>query len=234
MLSCPMSRPNTRNEPMIKSLRLGCFLVTALLLSVTPDAKSQALITTPSSGSSGTFRDTIGFSFTVGGSALRVSALGVYDNSADGVGLASSNTVGLWTNTGTLLGSATFSAGTGATLTNNYRWISVTPFDLVSGATYRIGAFSFNGESGYSINLPSNGFSTSGDITLTGAVRSNDFSSFAFPAAGPDTNNPNNLVVRGNAMYSVVTPVPEPATYAAIFGLVALGFAAYRRHRKLV
>jgi hypothetical protein len=30
---------------------------------------------------------------------------------------------------------------------------------------------------------------------------------------------------------SFITPVPEPATYAAIFGALALGFAAYRRRK---
>ena len=33
---------------------------------------------------------------------------------------------------------------------------------------------------------------------------------------------------------SSVSAVPEPSTYAAIFGVVALGFAAYRRRKNSV
>ncbi len=215
---------------MPKSSTLRCFVVLALLPLVAPHLKSQALFTSPSSGSSGSISNTFGFAFTVGQSSLRVSALGVYDE--NGNGLVNSNTVGIWTDSGTLLGSATVSAGSGGTLTSNFRYISVTPFDLISGQSYRIGAFSapFNEETGFiNVFLPTNGFAMSGDITLIGQVRSVSYTpAFAFPTDGPFSGQ---LAVRGNALYSVITAVPEPSTYAAIFGLASLGFAAYRRRK---
>jgi hypothetical protein len=39
--------------------------------------------------------------------------------------------------------------------------------------------------------------------------------------------------VPGALGISVLSSVPEPSTYAAVFGLITLGFAAYRRHKKL-
>lgn len=196
-------------------------LLSMLLPLVASQLRSQTLVTSPSNGSSGIFHDSIGYSFTVGASSLRVSALGVYDAGLDG--LDTSNTVGLWTEGGTLLRSAVFAAGTGATLSSNFRWTSVTPFDLISGQTYRIGVFSLFGEYRYSGFVPSGGFTISGDVTLIGAVRSNDFSLPAFPNSSP---LPGQVVIGANATYSAI---PEASTYAAIFGLTVLGFAWYQR-----
>ena len=201
-------------------------LLTMFFQSATAQLKSQTLVA--GAGGGVNFSDTVGYSFTVGQSSLRVSALGVYDTLSDGLLFA--NTVGIWTNAGALIGSVTIPAGTGATLTNNFRWSSVSPFDLISGQTYRIGAFSST-EVRFSGQVPSGGanptFTTSGDITLIGVVRNNDFS-FAFPS---ESGNAGQAVIGGNAMYSAI---PEPSTYAALFGLTALGFAAYRRKNNSV
>ena len=37
--------------------------------------------------------------------------------------------------------------------------------------------------------------------------------------------------IEGEGLFANFTPVPEPATYAAIFGASALAFAAYRRRK---
>ena len=219
-------------QRMVPWLTLGaCTLVrrckSALLLALlasTAGTNAQTLVTSPTTGSSGVFYDTIGYSFTVGAAPLRVTALGVYDSGGDG--LASANTVGLWTESGTLLGSVTFSAGTGATLTSNFRWISVTPFDLVSGQTYRIGAFSLNGEDRYSGFVPSGQFTIIGDVTLNGTVRSSDYSAFAYPASTPSSGQ---AVIGPNAEYSAI---PEPATSALLAGAAALGLALLRRNAR--
>ena len=37
--------------------------------------------------------------------------------------------------------------------------------------------------------------------------------------------------IEGEGLFANFTPIPEPATYAAIFGALTLAFAAYRRRK---
>ena len=188
-------------------------------------SQSQPIIT--ASGGHALLRDyTRGYSFTVGSNTLQVSSLGLYDSFNDGFGYV--NTVGVWTDTGTLLSTVNFSVGTDAALIGNFRWIPVESFDLLSGQTYRVGWFSFWPE--YSLNPQYTTITPSADIALIGSVFSSEYLSFAFPQEY-SVGGSGQAFVGGNIMYSIAA-VPEPATYAAIFGLVVLGCAVWRRRKK--
>jgi len=71
----------------------------------------------------------------VGATALTVSALGFFDDGGDG--LLSSHDVGIYDLGQTLLGSVTIPAGTGATLANGTRWVTLsTPINLSANTNY--------------------------------------------------------------------------------------------------
>jgi len=82
---------------------------------------------------------TTGWSFVVGSQDVELDALGIFDQGADG--LEDAHRVGLWTNGGTLLASATVPSGTGGTLVGSYRYTSVAPLTLSAGQTYVLGAY---------------------------------------------------------------------------------------------
>lgn len=207
---------------MIRCCKL--LIAAAILLSTLTSANSQTLISSPSSGYSGVFSDTVGYQFTVGSTSLQVTALGVYDSGDNGIN--SINTIGIWTNTGTLLSSVSIPAGTTATLNSHFRWATITPFTLESGVTYRIGAMG-DYEDRYSGFIPQGSWSSTNYITALGSVRNNSNEVFSFPSSTPLSNQ---AVVGPNAMFTPIEnapSVPEPATYALIFGMATAILAIF-------
>jgi hypothetical protein len=93
---------------------------------------------------------TLGYAFTVS-SPISVTSLGLFDFQNDG--LAQSHAVTVWTSTGTQLLQVTIPAGTGATLTDGFRYVSIAPFLLVPG-TYTIGGF-YGGDTDFSLDAAS-------------------------------------------------------------------------------
>ena len=82
--------------------------------------------------------NTMGWEFTTN-SAILVTDLGVFDDSQNGLG--QSRPVGIFSNAGVLLASATVPAGAAAPLINQFRSVPITPLLLPAGQTFRIGAF---------------------------------------------------------------------------------------------
>src|SRR5438477_11911895 len=70
---------------------------------------------------------TLGYAFTVS-SSISVTSLGLFDFQNNGL---ASHAVTIWTSTGTQLLQITIPAGTGATLTEGFRYVSTVPFLLV-------------------------------------------------------------------------------------------------------
>ena len=170
---------------------------------------------------------TVGYQFTAN-QALSVTALGVYDYNFGTKGpLQSSHQVGIFTTSGTLLGSAMVSPT--STLLDGYRYTNIAGLALTAGQSYLIGAFysavSAN-DDGYYFSTTT--VSTSPAITFGSAATVNGATFSA-----PTTLNGTNGRFGPNFLYTTATSaVPEPATWAMmILGMGAIGFAMRRRQK---
>ncbi len=101
-----------------------------------------------------------------------------------------------------------------------------------------------NGGNGSDLTLWNNSSATGMNFTTSGPAFYGeavfDLSTYAtFTNAFPTLGATGNLVIwNGNGtlgtwqVVGAASAVPEPSTYAALAGLAALGFVAYRRHRR--
>jgi hypothetical protein len=159
---------------------------------------------------------TYGFTLTVGANPILITALGQWDRYDDG--LLGPSQVGLWTAEGTSLASVTLQSGNGSTLIYHFRYENISPVTLNANAIYLLGVYNTSGDAFY----------TETSYTITSVVTGLTSRASAFGFSAPI--NPGGTIALGaNAIYSAV---PEPSTYAVIFGVLALGFAAYRRRQK--
>ena len=198
-------------------------LVTLFLISLSVRADT---LLSGDYGDSGIFNDTVGFSFTLKDSPLRVTSLGVYDAGTNG--LSRTNFVGLWDNSGSLLASVTINRSTNAPLVGFFRWADLSsPITLSASNTYRIGAQANIGETRYSGVLPQGLFSGTSETTnvfFNGSIRNNDANVFSFPDSTPQSGT---AIIGPNATFEVV---PEPSTYALLLmtGAAAMWWARRR------
>jgi hypothetical protein len=164
---------------------------------------------------------TLGWEFTVN-TPVTVDGLGVFDDSLDG--LAESHDVGLWNSTGTLLTSTTVLAGTADPLIGNFRYADIAPLTLQAG-TYVIGATWLSG-------ADNNVFTTDGGVVTT--IPQITFDAAAY-TGGSTLADPTSIVAASEGYFGpnlLVTPVPEPATWAMMLvGFGGMG-AAMRGRRK--
>ena len=113
------------------AIAIGC------LPSLSASAQTNAISFSNTTGESLAKTDsTFGWSFTAN-SDINVVDLGVFDDSQNG--LTDSHQVGIWDSSGTLLVSATVPSGTGATLDDQFRTVSVSSTELLAGQKYFIG-----------------------------------------------------------------------------------------------
>ena len=149
-----------------------------------------------------------------------MTSLGLFDFQNDG--LAQSHAVTIWTSTGTQLLQVTIPAGTGATLTDGFRYVSIAPFLLVPG-TYTIGGF-YAGDSDSSLDAAS----------ITGAsglsyLGSRSAFGFTFPSGDAiavvnSYFGPNFQFITG-----VGVPTHDSGSTVSLLGFALLGLAAVRR-----
>jgi hypothetical protein len=174
----------------------------------------------------------LGTTFTVGAANEFVLALGVFDgpngmNGSIGDGLQSSTPVGLFDSSGTLLASTTIPSGTTATLLNGFRYLPITPVNLLSGNTYTLAAY-YSSSDPDVLHDQGGSPSTSSDFTnyLGAFTGSNTVGSLSFP-----TGHTNGTAYVGpNFQYS--STVPEPMTSLMVLsGLSVLAARVLRRRR---
>ena len=208
----------------MNTVKLLISAASCVILSSGAFAQSAISLVTPGAEYSGSLY-TLGFEFSVL-DAQSITALGAYDSGKDG--LNGRAFVGLWDTSGNLLVSTTIGAGTAGTLNNYFRYNAITPYALVVGQHYIVGAFEpsdlatswGNGQGGTAaLNLHVNYF---------GDRFSNFNSAFSFP----DTSNGLSGAWLGGNFILASGAVPEPASWALMLGGFGAIGGAMRARRK--
>ena len=161
---------------------------------------------------------TLGYAFTTS-SPIKVTNLGVFD--AFNNGLVASHAVTLWTSTGTQLVQATIPAGTGGTLIDGFRYVSIAPFSLPAG-TYTIGG-TYDG----SLDAAQTDTTITGASGLSYVDGRSDFG-FTFPS-GDLFNFPGNGYFGPNFEFTTGVATPDSGSTVSLLGCALLGLAALRR-----
>ncbi|OJW22004.1 MAG: hypothetical protein BGO49_14565 [Planctomycetales bacterium 71-10] len=168
-------------------------------------------------GHGGNSSTTLGWTFTAE-SAVRVAALGYFDEAGDG--LAEAHEVGIFDAGGTLLVSATVPSGAGGSLADGFRYVAIAPFVLSAG-TYTIGG-AIGAAASDPVAYNVSGLASASPITIpTGAGRYTEagaYTSLSFPDLVYPPQAPYDGYFGPNFQF---TAVPEPSGLA----LLALGAA---------
>jgi protein with PEP-CTERM/exosortase system signal len=164
------------------------------------------------------FSATLGYAFTLS-SPVTVTNLGLFDSGNDG--FAQSHAVTIWTSTGTQLVQTTIPAGTGGTLINGFRYVSIAPLTLAAG-TYTIAGF-------YGVTSDASLFSLS---SITGAsgvsyLGSRGELGFTFPTG--DAFGLPNSYFGPNFKFTTGVPTPDSGSTVSLLGFGLLALAALRR-----
>ena len=187
--------------------------IAALICCVATFAFANTIITDPGPGGLGgtTANTTVGYDFTVGSSAIELTALGIWDWNQDG--LTNAHTISLWDTAGNLLASAAISPGTVNPLVGEFRYATIIPITLSAGTTYVFGASYVGYDLDAFIRNVSGAQATFDPAVSPGNGRFVTGGGFAFPdntSAGPGS------FVGPNAQFR---SVPEPGSTALLLGL---------------
>lgn len=210
-------------------------------------ADTQALSFTGGSYSispDGSTINTVGWTFNLA-SDIMLTQLGFYDAGVGGVGevgdgLLASHEVGIWTDDGSLVASATVT--TLDTLSNGFRWTDVATPVLMTTGDYRIGALVREADGDYYYS-GAEAINTASPVTFKGAAYAGNIGVAAF-TMGPGTAAyslgelafPDEVQAGVNGRFGpnfqFVSAVPEPSTVLLMLGgLVAVAGVARRRRR---
>jgi hypothetical protein len=174
--------------------------------------------------------DVFGTKFNVSGmtyaNGIDVLSLGAFDFDFNGesaslnhVGFVADQSVKLWSDTGTLLASATLSAASGAS--NDFVYAAITPVHLAPG-DYVLSVYSNTAGAYRDGRLVFQDFIMATGFTVV--ARLNSFNAGdVFPT---QDSGPATIYNGANLTFSATPAVPEPATVALLAGLVSLALAA--------
>jgi hypothetical protein len=201
-----------------------CRVAITAILVILPSmlhAAGGALITSPGTGylfSNGN-GFTVGDLFRVGADPLQITSLGMFDGGAPG--LDQSHSVGLWTDSGTLLGRVDFSPGLSGSSANGFLYLTLSsPVTLQPGSQYVIGvSYPVGSTDGVHVNDSIETETWSSAAHLVFGRYTADGAGFIFPPYSVGGLS----YVGPNALFTVV---PEPGTVglAACAASVALCF----------
>jgi VPDSG-CTERM motif len=177
-----------------------------------------ALNSTISGAGSSQHNSTKGWAFTISSPVL-VTQLGLWDQGNNG--LNASHVVTIWSSTGTLMAQTTIPSGTGATLMDGFRYVSITSVLLPAGS-YTIGGFYGRLSDQFAIH-PST-ITTGSGVTYNGSRSAN---AFAFPAGNVFGNV--NSYFGPNFQFTTPVATPDSGSTVSLLEFALLGLAALRR-----
>lgn len=161
----------------------------------------------------------IGFQFSTNQN-MTVSSLGYYDDGGDG--FLNSHQIGIFNSVGTLVASATVSAGTGDALNGNFRYVDISPVLLPHSQTFTIAATAGNSNDAWAYGTIGG---TLVGLTVDPAINiASTAGRFSYPADGAlyyPTDSYIYSIYAGPDFQFDVIPIPEPGT----FGLLGLAMA---------
>lgn len=196
-------------------------LILCVALTAKGQGSSEEAMLNFSSGVSGFFEGTVGWTFTPRG-PLAISQLGATTNLVVGQG---SVTVGLWSSAGDLLRSVTVNAN--GEFRNQSFYSTIDPLYVFPTEVYHIGIFSPSGTintSVYDPQDPQSGGSVSLSSLITLGGMAEGSGGFRFPSAV--AGGQGAMWLGPNAVF-----VPEPGSLTLI-SLAGLLWAASRRVRR--
>lgn len=155
---------------------------------------------------------TRGWAFTLSSPVL-VTELGLWDRGNDGLG--KSHVVTIWTGTGTQEIQGTIPSGTGATLTNGFRYVSIAPLLLPAG-NYTIGGF-------YSPSPDNIAFLASAIATASGVTYDGSRGGFGFAFPPGDISSLSDSYFGPNFQFSAPTSTPDSGSTWALLLLGMTG-----------
>jgi hypothetical protein len=204
---------------MAKSLVGTLFAVALVAWSpLQTRADMVALNSTTSHTEFSSRNSTKAWAFTISSPVL-VTQLGLWDQGNNG--LNTSHVVSIWTSTGALMAQTTIPSGTGATLIDGVRYVSITSVLLPAGS-YTIGGLYGRLDDRFAINASA--ITTASGITYNG---SRSRSGFGFPS-GNFFGNVNSFF-GPNFQFTTAVPTPDSGWTVSLLGLALLGLAALRR-----
>ena len=162
----------------------------------------------------------MGFSFTAT-QDLSATALGAFDDLGDG--FIDAHEIGLWDSSGTLLASASISSTD--TLIDGFRYTNIASVNLISGATYTVGASNFGVNDAYAYDTTV----TSAPGIVSGQGRYANGSGLI----NPTSSNGAGYFGGNLQISSAVSAAPEPATWAMLILGFGLAGVALRRRPKV-
>lgn len=213
---------------MLRWMRCGVLFAGLLLLGATQAGAASIGIESVTSSNSAASSNARGYRFRPEVN-IEVTALGMYDVGADGLGVVDGYDVHLWTDAGALLASVRLQPGTASPLQSGFRFENIASVFLIAGTIYRLSVDLGDDANGSEFLYNPSAMTTNASFTILQSSGTAVAGLTDFGLQGPNDafpTSPNTAPVGPNLMFNVV---PEPDTGL----LMLLGLALLSRRRRL-